>query len=409
MDVGLVATFAAGGSTASDLGGLESGGHDPYQRGFNLQGVEMNLAGAVDPYFRGNVNLVYSTDAAGESFFELEEAWAETLALPANLQLRVGQIYTDFGRQNPTHLHTWSFVDAPLVNGRLLGPDGLRNPGARLAWLLPTAFYSELSLGVQNSHGETATSFRSGGHSHGGEEAEGLPLGYRHPDNDRGLRHVTDLLFSPRYTVSLDLTDTQTVLAGGSAAFGPNANGAEGAGDTATQIYGVDLTWKWKSAHSHGGFPFVQWQTEAMLRRYEAGAFDWDENGNGALDPGEVEDTVTGLPVQLAGETLTDYGLYSQVTYGFRKGWVAGLRADYVTGDRADYEARALALDGEPLGRDPLRRERWRLSPNLTWFPSEFSKVRLQYNFDDRKGFGEDHSVWLQLEFLLGAHAAHKF
>jgi len=61
------------------------------------------------------------------------------------------------------------------------------------------------------------------------------------------------------------------------------------------------------------------------------------------------------------------------------------------------------------LGRDPDRAQRWRISPNLTWYPSEFSKIRLQYNYDDRDLIGVDHSVWLQFEFLLGAHAAHKF
>jgi hypothetical protein len=95
--------------------------------------------------------------------------------------------------------------------------------------------------------------------------------------------------------------------------------------------------------------------------------------------------------------------------YGFRKGWVGGLRFDYVTSSEGDYEQRLLTLDGEILGRDPARAMRWRLSPNLTWYPTEFSKFRLQYNYDWRKGIGQDHSVWLQFEFVLGAHAAHKF
>jgi len=56
-----------------------------------------------------------------------------------------------------------------------------------------------------------------------------------------------------------------------------------------------------------------------------------------------------------------------------------------------------------------LRAERFRLSPNLTLYPTEFSKVRLQYNYDHRDGIGSDHSLWLQFEFILGAHAAHKF
>jgi len=412
LDLGLTGTFAAGGSTASDIeGGTQLGGHDPNQRGFSVQGVELNLSGAVDPYFRGNVNVVYALTAEGESLFEVEEAWAESVALPANLQFRAGQIYTEFGRHNPTHLHTWAFVDTPLVNGRFLGPDGLRNPGARLSWLAPTPFYSELLLGVQNSHGATATSFRSGGHAHGEGEEDGaeLPFTYRPAENDRGVVRVSDLLFSPRYAMAFDLTDSQTLLFGASGAFGPNSRGAEGSGDTATQIYGLDLTWKWKTPRHHGGFPFVQWQTEWMFRRYQAGAFDWDEDGNGAVSGGEIEDLDTGLPAVLSGETLTDYGFYTQFLYGFRKGWVTGVRFDWLDGRTGDYEDRNLVLDGELLGDDPLRSSRWRLSPNLTWYPSEFSKLRLQYNYDDRDSIGTDHSVWLQFEFLLGAHAAHTF
>ena len=323
------------------------------------------------------------------------------MSLPADLQLRAGQYLTDFGRVNTQHPHSWAFVDSPLVNARFLGPDGLRNPGARLSWLVPTPFYSELFLGVQNSEGETAASFRSDGHHHGDEAEEELPFAYRHADNDRGVESMADLLFTPRYALSFDLTDAQTLLLGTSAAFGPNSSG--GSGDTATQIYGLDLYWKWKPVSHHGGFPFVSFQAEGMLRRYEAGAFDWADED----DP--IVDEDTGLPAVLEDETLTDYGFYSQLLYGFRKGWVAGLRCDYVTGDQGDYEERNLSYEGGALGRDPLRNQRWRLSPNLTWYPSEYSKLRLQYNYDDRRDIGVDHSVWLQFEFLLGAHATHKF
>ena len=100
----------------------------------------------------------------------------------------------------------------------------------------------------------------------------------------------------------------------------------------------------------------------------------------------------------LPAETLTDWGLYSQVLWGFQEGWVVGLRGDYVTGNDGQYDP-----------NDIYRGTRERVSPNLTWYPSEFSKIRLQYNYDDRDLVGVDHSVWLQFEFLLGAHAAHKF
>lgn len=407
-DIGLVGTFAVGGSTADDIeGGLELGGHDPNQNGFTIQGVELNIQGAVDPYFRANANILFSVDAEGESFLELEEAWMETVSLPWNLQLRAGEILTDFGRINTQHPHSWGFVDSPLAPARYLGADGLRNPGARLGWLAPTPFFAELSLGVQDSQGEGASSFRSSGHDHGDTADDDLPFGFRHSDNDRGVEHVGDMLFTPRLAMSFDLTDSQTLVLGASGAFGPNSSGSSG--DTRTQIYGLDAYWKWKPANAHGGFPFVSLQGEIMYQRYELGAFDWDENGDGVADPGELVDPATGLPAVLSGETVNDWGFYTQLLYGFRKGWVAGLRGDYVTGSLGDYEQLGLTLDGAPVGRDLLRRERWRLSPNLTWYPSEFSKIRLQYNYDNRADVGVDHSVWLQFEFLLGAHAAHKF
>ena len=74
------------------------------------------------------------------------------------------------------------------------------------------------------------------------------------------------------------------------------------------------------------------------------------------------------------------------------------------------YEKFAKSFNGGPaFMTDPARDCRWRVSPALTWFPTEFSKLRLQYNYDQRDEIGEDHSIWLQFEFLLGAHAAHKF
>ena len=375
-DLSMVGTFAVGGSTANDIGALQLGGHDPNQRGFTVQGAEMNLKGAVDPYFRANATVAFLIDNGGETGVELEEAWLESVSLPYNLQIRAGQYLTDFGRLNSQHPHSWGFVDAPIVSGRLLGEDGLRNPGARISWLAPTPFYSELFFGVQNSQGGTAHSFRS---DHGGE-----PF-FDRMDTARGVKRFSDLLYLARYATSFELTDNQTLLGGLSAVFGPNGSGD----NTDTQIYGADVYWKWKSPNAHGGFPFVSWQTEAMLRRYQAGAST------------SADLTGDSVPDFVPRETVTDWGAYSQVLWGFKPGWVAGLRGDFATGNQAEYE--------KLYGPDLSRVTRWRISPNLTWYPSEFSKLRLQYNYDDRDRIGVDHSIWLQFEFLLGAHAAHKY
>ena len=45
-----------------------------------------------------------------------------------------------------------------------------------------------------------------------------------------------------------------------------------------------------------------------MLRRFHAGAFDWDLDGNSALNPGgsELDGNADGIPDVVPGETLTD-------------------------------------------------------------------------------------------------------
>jgi len=377
INMSVIGDVVIGTSTTPDIEELlNQHHHDPHQRGFNLTGLELTLDGAVDPYFKGLATISLVLEPQGETVIELEEAWLQTVSLPANLQLRAGQIIADFGRQNPQHNHTWSFVDAPIVSTRMFGPDGLRNPGVRLSWLAPLPVYTELMLGVYNSNGGTAFSFRGGeGHEHSGaeEEGHGSPIHGGEPV-DGGVHNLGDLLYVPRLQTSFDLTDTQTLLLGASAAFGPNDSGP----DADTQIYGTDLYWKWRPVNAKNGFPFVSWQTEAMYRRYEAARREHDED--------EI----------LPAETLGDWGIYSQVLWGFTRGWVLGLRGEFATGDDAEYDSE-------------LRIDRTRVSPNVTWYPTEFSKIRLQYNLDHLQAIGDEHSIWMQFEFVLGAHAAHKF
>jgi hypothetical protein len=369
MNASVVVDTVFGWSTTPDVEDLQGAHHDPSQRGFTLQGAELTLDGAVDPYFKGLATMSFVLEPGGETAVELEEAYVQTLSLPWNLQARAGQFFAEFGRQNILHNHTWSFVDQPLVITRLLGPDGLRNPGARLSWLAPTPFYSEVMLGVFNSDGETAAGFRSDDSIdiHGGEPV------------DRSLRGPQDLLFVPRVAASFDLSDTQTLLLGASAALGPNNSGRH----ACTQLYGGDLYWKWRPENAEAGFPFVSWQTEGIFRRYEA-------------DSRMTPDDPPGSAVPLPQETLHDWGFYSQLLWGFRRGWVAGMRGEFVSGDDGKFES-------------DIRVDRTRLSPNLTWYPTEFSKLRLQYNYDHIQHWGDEHSLWFQIEFLLGAHAAHKF
>ncbi len=369
MNISFDGQFALAGSSALDLSNIEVGDHDPQQRGFNARNIELALDGAVDPYFEGFANIVFRLDNNNETELEVEEAFMQTTGLPFGLQVKGGQFFTAFGRLNPMHPHTWDFADDALVNGRLLGSDGLRGVGAQISWTLPLPWYSQLVFAAQNGRGNTGFSFRNPGDN-------GLFFGRR--TTDREARGLQDFVYTPRFENSFNLSGTQTVLAGVSGAFGSNETGAH----ARTQIYGGDLLYKWKSPRAEAGFPFVKWQTEAMYRRFEAGR---------GIDQS--------FPVA---ETFHDWGMYSQVLWGFKKGWVAGIRGDY------------LHMTDSEFTNDDVRQSRSRISANLTYYPTEFSKLRLQYNHDileenEFLGGRDVDSVFLQFEFILGAHGAHKF
>lgn len=352
-------------SSKPDVGSLQQGGHEPKVRGFSIPNAELALDGTVDPFVKAFANIVYQLDDKGETNVELEEAFFLTTSLPGNLQIKAGQYFAEFGRQNNQHPHAWAFADQPLILNRMFGGDGLRSQGARLSWLLPTPFYAEAMVSVMNSAGATTSSFRS---DESASIHDGAPI-------DRAVSGAGDLLYVPRIATSFDLGDTQTLLLGASGAFGPNNSGPS----ARTSIYGTDLYWKWKSPTASAGFPFVAVQSEYLARRYDAAR---------RMQLGSFNT----LPAQ----TLNDRGMYAQVQWGIKPRIIAGLRGEHVDGDKAAFVA-------------PDRQQRTRISPNLTWFPSEFSKFRIQYNRDERRGMGSDHTLIVQFEFLLGAHTAHKF
>ncbi len=397
IDVSFDILTAAGTSTVGgqDLRDLEGGAHDPNRRGFTLQQGELSLAGAVDPYFQAEAHVIFT-----DSSVELEEAFFVTTSLPWQLQVRGGYFLTDFGRINPTHPHAWTYLDQPVIITRLLGPEGQRSPGIEVSWLAPVPWFSQLTAGMQDGDESDLTpSFLNADGGIGGR-----------PAVNSGVHHLSDFIYLLRWANAWDVSPEWSTLLGASGLYGSNSTGA----DASTFIYGADLTVKWRPVDNFRGWPFVTWQSELLKRDYTAAAFiagtEEDDDGGGGHDHGGEDDDDGGgaFPNDLPGGILRDYGFYSQVTWGFRHPWAAALRLEYATGAGRSVE------DGILVSRqqDPLRGDRLRLSPALLYQPTEFSRFRLQYNFDDAKflpGNHQAHSVWLGLEVLYGTHAAHKY
>lgn len=402
LDISLDVLAAAGWSGADNeqLELLQGGGHDPRRRGFTLQQAELSFLGAVDPYFLAEAHLIYFLDPEGESRFELEEAFATSTSLPFGLhergaQLKLGHFFTEFGRINPQHPHQWDWMDQPVVNSRFFGEDGMRAPGVRLGWLLPTPWYSEVMLGSQNANGETMLSFLASD-----EAFEERPIGGR-PYGEVDVRSPKDLLYLARWVNGVDLSDTVSAQLGTSYVTGPNASGRDGR----THILGTDVVVKWRPLASDRGWPFVTFQAELMGRRYEADGFDL------CLD----EDDCDASTVNVGGDDLEDWGFYAQLLYGFQRNWAAGFRVEHAAGSGKGFDLDASLDDGEAVfasrSDDPFRGDRTRIAPLLVFHPSEFSRLRLQANYDWTQGPDLDDalSVWAGIEFLIGAHPAHGY
>jgi len=325
---------------------------------------------------------------SGETTVELEEAFLTTQALPYGLQLKAGHFFTEFGINNATHAHAWLWLDQPVIMTRLFGGDGQRAPGARLSWLAPLPWYSEFLVGTQNANGETMPSFLAND-----EVFEERPIGGR-PFTDRSFKSLKDLVYLARWVNSWNLSDEVTTKFGLSGLFGPNSTGPSGY----TQVYGADLKLTWRPVNSFRGWPFLTWESEVLGRWYKAAPVFDDSDPDNIID--------------LPKKTLIDWGFYTQALYGFYYRWSGGLRYEYASGDNQS------VLVFNDRSRDPFRDNRLRLSPMLMFQPTEFSRIRLQYNYDhaphlEFDGLGnrqqDAHSVWMGFEVLIGTHPPHKY
>jgi hypothetical protein len=380
VDLSLDVLSSMGTSTATnaELETLQAGDHDPRQRGFTLQNVELSMMGAIDPYLFGEAHIIYFIDPEGESVLEVEEAFATTQFLPHGLQAQFGQFFTEFGRLNHQHPHAWEWQDQPFVLSRFFGGDGMRAPGTSLSWLLPVSWFSELRVGAQNARGETMISFLSSDEAH-----DEFSIGGR-PFVDVDVSSLGDLVYLLRFVNGVDLSENWSGQFGVSGTYGPNSTGSDGW----TSIVGADWVAKWRPGGGDRGWPFVTVESEVLWRYYEQDDF----TGEFPVGSGNI--------VTLPSDHLTDWGGYVQALYGFQRPWAAGLRLEYGDGSGSSFGGRQ---------DDPFRSTRFRASPLLVYQMSEFSRLRLQANYDRARDLDDDDalSFWLGLEFSLGSHAAH--
>ena len=369
-----------------DHGHGDGHGHGGLTRGFNLRESEITFTGNVDPYFDA-----WFTAALREDGVEIEEAWVRTQSLPAGIQLKAGRFLSAIGYHNEKHLHSWHFVDQNLAYRSLLGDHGLRGNGVQLSWLAPTTSFLELGVealqgeelerfGARINAEETAQAIEAESGGTFSPEAEDLGL-----DNKAGpklgmawVRFGPNL--GPRRGLQLGLSlahhrDSQ----GFHEENGPDFFVTRGDSD----LYGLQAVYK---HFPTGDYGVGGWTLAAEYFRAES-----EQQAVFHTDSAELGTTVK--QQQGAG--------YLEALYGFAPRWQLGLR-HAATGFGAEIREGTERNDLDVSRRNSLA---------LTFFPTEFSKLRLQYSHNDLRD-GKDEAfdqLLLQYNLSLGAHGAHSF
>ena len=319
------------------------------KKGFNFDSAELGFYAPVDPYFN-----LFATIPVSEDGVEVEEAYFLTTSLPYGFQLKGGKFKSGFGRINGQHAHVWDFQDLPLPYKAFIEGEGIIEKGLQLTYLPPLPFYT--LLGIEALQGQNAMLF--------GPDARSGP-------------HA----FTAFAKASFDIGDNSTILVGQSVITGSTrtntiADNTEFSG--MSTLYDTELTYKWKPSTTQS----FTLQSEYLYR---------DQKGDLADLSAATADTLK----------RSQDGLYVQGIYQLNR-WRMGARYDLLDLFKKDY---ILAGNQTDFGSRP-----WRISGMLEFNPTEFSRLRLQYNHDMSVRDGRaNNELVLQLLFAIGAHGAHPF
>lgn len=161
-----------------------------------------------------------------------------------------------------------------------------------------------------------------------------------------------DLAYLLNLKTLFDLSEDATIQFGGSFVSGKNSYGWW------SSVYGADITLKWRPL-KRARYLGITFQNEYMARVIDLGA-------------GKKEKTD---------------GLYSLLMLQFARQWWIEGRYDLVK-----------AFEGTERA--------WRASGLVAFVPTEFSALRLQYNYNKPLG---SHEVMFQLNVTFGNHPAHGY
>ena len=335
---------------------------DAAENNFFPREFEVSLISNLDPFSRARVFLshhgagaeiapfedaghAHAHDPGGAGGFGVEEGYVEWVGLPGGLRLKLGKFFQQFGQLNRWHAHALPFQSRSLPHLAYIGEEALSQSGVSVHWLAPFGGSGgtwEATLEVTRSSNETLF----------GESGDVSVLG--HLNAFWNLSASTDFDLGVSWIRGTYMDDHN-----------------EGDRD----LYGTEMAFTWR--------PPGQSRYRGFTLRGGVMALNGliHEEHDAEEEEEEEEEEVSALEDERA------LGWWSAAELRLSQSWLAGARFDRVqhpedTGETA-----------------------WIVSPTLTWWQSEYVRLRLEYDLLGRSsGPGNEGRLFLQVTMAMGPH-----
>jgi hypothetical protein len=345
--------------------------HAELPPGFHLYHAELIFSANIDHLFEASLNL--GIDEAGVA---IEESYITTRQLPAGIQLKLGKFLSGIGYQNQQHSHDWSFTDIALPYQLLFGSHGLNEKGIQLTWTPLFRHYTLFGMELLQGENEAMANYLGAvslARGQGSRERSGPRLWslFARFAPEMGFNHAMQLSLFGGQSLHYQAREGNQWVGEGEGWFGGAA---------------------WVYKYDRGGYRgdgSITLMAEYLLRQRQM--------------------VIVGSSVQRQqrlGEMIADDqdGFYLQAIYGMAPRWQLAVRHE-VAGLTNRQQRGSSWQQWHSSERSGL---------SLTWLPSEFSRLRLQYS---QSALAQQESATrlnfshftLQYQVAMGVHGAHRF
>ncbi len=329
----------------------------------DIAGLELNIQSYLDPF-----SYMQATTHITDEHVDVEEVYFTRFSVLGGANLNVGRFRQQFGVVNRWHEDALDQVEYPLALRKIFGDEGLTQSGASLDWTLPTWGQAHQGLTLQLTNGANEALFEG--------DSLGTPTMLFHYKNYRDLSENAYLEWG--LSGLFGWNDEWRIQAGEDVATRYSSLG--------TQVFGVDLSYLWEPI-DRALYKNVEWRSELYVLNRDILAPD----GSGR-------------------DTLNAWGAYSYLQSKVARNWILGLRLDYFEPDSKGYAAQTEDMSLAPLAYPSSDPHRWQIGPYVTWWQSEWVRLRSEYNYSWGDGMEPDeHVVWGQATFAIGPHKHERY